>query len=304
MKRSDFRKIKQDYFSFTSSERRGIVVLLCLMVLVFIADKLIFYFEKPREADEELFNTMLAQTGNTPDLVKPQSLFTFNPNTIDSLALDSLMLPPQIKRNLLRYRRAGGRFKTPDDFRKMYGMTDSIFTIINDYIKVLESPIVEKEKIIHETERFAIPEKEDTVPAIIEQKVVSKIELNHATAEELLKLYGIGEVLSERIIKYRDLLGGFYSIDQLKEVYGLRAETFELVKDKLTVDISGITTLNVNFAEVRELMRHPYIEMSEAKNIIAYREKNGFIEDISILKRDSVLSEDSFNKVKPYLKSR
>ena len=304
MKRSDFRKIKQDYFSFTSSERRGIVVLLCLMVLVFIADKLIFYFEKPREADEELFNTMLAQTENTPDLVKPQSLFTFNPNTIDSLALDSLMLPPQIKRNLLRYRRAGGRFKTSDDFRKMYGMTDSIFTIINDYIKVLENPIVEKEKIIPETERFAIPEKEDTVPAIIEQKVVSKIELNHATAEELLKLYGIGEVLSERIIKYRDLLGGFYSIDQLKEVYGLRSETFELIKDKLTVDTSGITTLNVNFAEVRELMRHPYIEMSEAKNIIAYREKNGFIEDISILRRDSVLSEDSFNKVKPYLKSR
>ena len=304
MKRSDFRKIKQDYFSFTSSERRGIVVLLCLMVLVFIADKLIFYFEKPRKADEELFNTMLAQTGNTPDLIKPQSLFTFNPNTIDSLALDSLMLPLQIKRNLLRYRHAGGRFKTPDDFQKMYGMTDSIFAVISDYIKVSESSIIENKEIIPEKERFVIPEKEDTVPAIVEQKVVSKIELNHATAEELLKLYGIGEVLSERIIKYRDLLGGFYSIDQLKEVYGLRPETFELVKDKLMVDISGITMLNVNFAEVRELTRHPYLETSEVKNIIAYREKNGFIEDISILRRDSVLSEDSFNKIKPYLKSR
>ena len=104
-------------------------------------------------------------------------------------------------------------------------------------------------------------------------------------------------------MKYRELLGGFYSLDQLEEVYGLKLETLNGIKNHLVIDTSMITQININFAETKDLAFHPYLDWGNASLIVDYISRVGFVEDKNILSSDSVLNESVFIKVYPYLKT-
>jgi competence ComEA-like helix-hairpin-helix protein len=297
-----FRQIIREYFSFSKGERVGLMILIIVMIVILIADRLIFYFEKPAVADRERFEKLI--TGleqQQADKPMPGSLFIFDPNTIDSVRLDSLALPFRIKQNLLKYRSRGGHFNTKEDLRRIYGMNDSVYAVIERFIEikkrrpgsVMTFPHAEVRSEHHEA-KYIEP---DTA------NVVVKVEINHATKEDLIKLYGIGPVLSERIIKYRNLLGGFYSLKQLEEVYGLTTETLTGIAGQLEIDSTALVSININFAGAGELAKHPYLEWKDANRIIHYREKTGFIEDSYQLLRDSVLSNEIFEKVGPYLQT-
>ena len=95
----------------------------------------------------------------------------------------------------------------------------------------------------------------------------SSIDINGCDSAALVALPGIGPVLSARIIKYRKLLGGFASVEQLKEVYGLPEETYEMIKGRLYADSSGIRKININSSGYKELSRIPYIEKYEVTAI-------------------------------------
>jgi competence protein ComEA len=296
-----FRQIIREYFSFSRGERVGLTILIILMIVILIADRLIFYFEKPAIADRERFEKLIAELERQQAKPEPGSLFIFDPNTIDSVRLDSLALPFRIKQNLLKYRSSGGYFKKREDLRRIYGMNDSVYAVIERFIEikktrsvsVMNSPKAEVRLRDHEAKHIE-PDPAD---------VIVKVEINHATKEELVKLYGIGPVLSERIIKYRNLLGGFYSLEQLKEVYGLTTETLTGIAGQLEVDSTVLVLININFAGAGELAKHPYLGWKAANRIIHYREKTGFIEDRYQLLRDSVLSDGIFEKVSPYLQT-
>ncbi len=101
--------------------------------------------------------------------------------------------------------------------------------------------------------------EKQTVPRV--KKSVT--EINSCDSASFEALPGIGPVLSARIVKYRKLIGGFVSVDQLREVYGLPEETFNLVSSGLTVDTLAIKKIKVNKAEFSELIRHPYFQRNE-----------------------------------------
>jgi len=297
-----FRQIIREYFSFSKGERVGIAILIMLMTIILIADRLIFYFEKPAVADKERFDKLIAEfEKQQEEAMEPVSLFFFDPNTIDSAAMDSLALPPRIRRNLLAYRSHGGTFKTREDLRKIYGMNDSIYAMIGHYIEIKKTQTVQHADL-PETE--IRPKKQgEEIRKQETTAFVAKTEINRATAEELMKLYGIGPVLSERIIKYRNLLGGFYSPEQIKEVYGLTPETWTGIEGHLDVDTTAVVLININFAGKGDLSGHPYLGWKGANSIVRYREKTGFIEDRYQLLRDSVLDADTFKKISPYLQT-
>ncbi len=127
------------------------------------------------------------------------------------------------------------------------------------------------------------------------------IELNSCDSSLLETLPGIGPVLSARIIKYRNLLGGFADKDQLKEVYGLSAETFSLISNRVKADPSMIRKININSAEYKQLVRLPYFEKGEAAGILKYREGRGRIEAMSDLVDNKIITEEKAVKVKWYL---
>jgi DNA uptake protein ComE-like DNA-binding protein len=127
------------------------------------------------------------------------------------------------------------------------------------------------------------------------------IDLNRCDSISLVALPGIGPVLSARIIKYRNLIGGYVSVNQLKEVYGLPMETFNLIAPDLTVDSLHIRKIEVNKADYRELIRHPYFKRDEVASILKYRELKGPIPDIGAMLDNNLISAETGRKIRPYL---
>lgn len=128
------------------------------------------------------------------------------------------------------------------------------------------------------------------------------IDLNSSDSAVLVSLPGIGPVLSARIIKYRHLLGGFARTEQLKEVYGLPGETYDLIKDWVFADSTVINRININSADFRELSHIHYFERYEVTAILKFRELKGKINNIGDLTDNKLISLEKLNKVRPYLR--
>jgi competence ComEA-like helix-hairpin-helix protein len=149
----------------------------------------------------------------------------------------------------------------------------------------------------------------NTGTKLIRQTVVKKsvpkryiIDINTSDSATLVRLPGIGPVLSARIIKYRHLLGGYASIEQLKEVYGLPIETFEKIRSRVFADSTVVEKININSAGYKELSRLPYFEKYEVTAILKYRELKGRINWITDLTENKLITVEKAKKVGPYLK--
>jgi DNA uptake protein ComE-like DNA-binding protein len=130
----------------------------------------------------------------------------------------------------------------------------------------------------------------------------SKIELNSCDSSQLEALPGIGPVLSSRIIKFRNRLGGYASVEQLREVYGLPPETFDLVKDRMTADTSIISHIKINSAEYRDLSRMPYLESYDVNSILKYRKLSKRIRSFKELEENKILSPEKITRIRPYIR--
>jgi DNA uptake protein ComE-like DNA-binding protein len=128
------------------------------------------------------------------------------------------------------------------------------------------------------------------------------IEINSSDSAALVRLPGIGPVLSARIIRYRNLLGGYARIEQLKEVYGLPEETFEIIKGRVVADTLLIRKTNINTAEYKEISRIPYLEKYEVTSILKYREISGKINSLNDLTDNKIISAEKAAKMGAYLR--
>jgi competence ComEA-like helix-hairpin-helix protein len=126
------------------------------------------------------------------------------------------------------------------------------------------------------------------------------IDLNAANTDDLKQVYGVGNKLSARIIKYREMLGGFYDFDQLKEVYYLPDSTIDRIRDHFTLENPILQTISIN-DEQHKLETHPYLNRSLVKAIISYRKVHGSFTKIEDLKNIHIISDSSFAKIRPYL---
>ncbi len=132
--------------------------------------------------------------------------------------------------------------------------------------------------------------------------ILKKFDLNLADTIQLKRIKGIGTVLSSRIIKYRKLLGGYSSKEQLKEVYGL--------EDSVLVSLDSLTFISDNFRptsifinqwDEKNLKKHPYISYTEARAISSYRYQHGNFSTIKDLLQIHLLDTTKINRLRPYL---
>lgn len=363
----DFRHFVKEYFSFTKSERKAMFfvcfVMFVALVLDLFADK--FVFRIPPEPDNmmELLQAMNPGAEGVPG--EQLRLFSFNPNTIAPGSLDSLDLPGNIKKNLIRYREKGGKFRKADDFGRLYGMNDSILSLVRPFLRFehTEKKGAEagKELDQHEsTNKFLFNPNEATEaelfslglnrfqcknlisyrnrggrfvrnedllkvygvdsalyrdlekwinlgpgPAEPEVKEMpASIEINLADSAVLTTLPGVGAVFASRIIRFRESLGGFYSVAQMKEVWGMTDENFRKFSSRITVDSTLIRTLRINFSDVRTLSRHPYITNNQARMIVDIRSSEGPIREVDVLCEKKVFNDEAMRKVSHYLTCR
>lgn len=127
------------------------------------------------------------------------------------------------------------------------------------------------------------------------------ISLNACDSADLERLPFLGPVLSGRIIKYRKLLGGFVSVVQLQEVYGISDTAFAVLAGRFYIDTSLIRQINVNLASFGELLRHPYLELDDVQSIFRYREAGGRIMSADDLTDHEILSAEKARRMNPYL---
>ena len=127
------------------------------------------------------------------------------------------------------------------------------------------------------------------------------LDINLADTAAYIALPGVGNKLALRIVSFREKLGGFYSIDQVGETYGLSDSSFQKIKQYLVVNTTYVKKINVNTASLETLKAHPYIRYAIANAIIAYRNEHGYFASMEDIKKIQVISDELFKKLLPYL---
>ncbi len=217
---------------------------------------------------------------------KRETLFLFDPNTASIDELKRLGLSEKQAQVVVKYRSKGAVFRSKKDFRKIYTISESLHDKLEPYIFIKQTDDNKKEN--------------NTTDA--KQSDNQKVDLNTATVEELVKIRGIGNFTAKIIVEYRAKLGGFISVNQLKEIRKLHKENFEKYKNELQIKNHAIRKLSLNFADTRELVKHPYLKYAQAKKIVDYRTKNGAYTSIQQLLDNKIIEPDIYKKIKPYLK--
>lgn len=144
-------------------------------------------------------------------------------------------------------------------------------------------------------------------PSVQRSTMTSKalpLDINRVDSTELIPLPGIGPVFAGRIIKYRNLLGGFVSVDQLGEVYGIPAKTIELIRSQVIIDSSAVRKIHIDSASFRELLRHPYLEYEDVKALVEFRDFKGDINSVNELRINHILLDSTLSKIDAYLDYR
>jgi competence protein ComEA len=286
-----WQRFLKDYFSFSSSDRNGIVLLISLIFLVIILTYLLprFAFNE-NEKDISHFKEIASKYYTYNEVLEAVSsyevvdFFYFDPNQLTRFQMQKLGFNDGLIRNFEKYLSKKGRFREKEDVLKIYGMTDSIYGIIEPFI------IISQQEKIHEEPIQSV--------RIISGGV--RIEINSADTVKLKLLPGIGSVLSSRIVRYRELLGGFWQTDQLKEVYGISSELFERINTSVEVDTSLIRKMNINEASFSELIRHPYVSYDLAVEISKFLKQNNKISGPDVLLENNVIDSVTYKRLRPY----
>ncbi len=189
--------------------------------------------------------------------------------------------------NITRYVKKGGRFYTKNDLLKIYGVDSVFFEKVKSHIYIAPSEDAQKD---HDN--------------WLKKEVVHSIELNRADTSALIKLKGIGSTFAMRIVKYRDLLGGYNNKNQLLEIYNFPEEIYLNIEEYITVDTAEIEQIRINFANYPQLLRHPYLNKQCVKKILDYRNQNGSYNAVNQLLEENLLDSITYRLIYPYLTCR
>jgi len=222
--------------------------------------------------------------------------FPFDPNVLDASEGRRLGLSDYQIRMIQNYVSKGGKFYRKEDFAKIYAITDEDFQRLSPHISFPE-PTIKKQSF----ESVPAPDyKNNLIPLKSVSKNIS-IELNKTDSIELQQLHGIGPVFASRIIRFRDLLGGFHSKEQLLKVYGMDEVRYNQIQEYVNVDTTMVQKININMADYQQLLKHPYISSKQANVIVQYRKQHGNYRKPADLLKIETLNEEFLRKIVPYL---
>ncbi len=307
----------EHFLHFTRGERNACLMLLAMALVLFVASYAYVFFipvEKvsPVIADKLASDFMVEYEQSTKVIedndttengynpyrslddkrkafkknIPTPDYFNFDPNLIGSAEWVQLGFSQKQAEVIERYKAKGGKFYKPEDLKKMFVVSEKDYERLAPYI-VIQKRDYPKSTFKKDTLRFA--------------KVFYPIDINTADSSLFERLRGIGPSLARRIINYRNRLGGFVSVEQISEVWGLPDSTYQSLRSKMEVTGVKVTQLNINTADMETMRKHPYINYSLARIIYNYRQQHGLYADIADVKKLVPVTDSIYQKLSPYI---
>ncbi len=290
----------REFFYIQKSDRKVLLTLLVVIVSVFT---MIFLTggdstdttTQQKDSSKSRTNKDNYYSSYTPKKVER---FTFDPNTADSTQLLRLGLQPWQVRNIYKYRAAGGIYRKPLDFAKLYGLTVKQYRELEPYIRI-SSDYMPAATLANDKESFTRKEPKDSVTyqRPVKIKETEHIVLNTADTTSLITIPGIGPYYARKIVQYGNRLGGYVSVDQLDEIDDFPTEA----KKYLVINNPTPKKLNINQLSLNELKRHPYINFYQAKAITDYRRLHGAIKSLNDLRLLKDFTPEVIKRLTPYV---
>ncbi|NCT74020.1 MAG: hypothetical protein GXC78_05795 [Chitinophagaceae bacterium] len=300
-----------EYFVFSRKERLAILTFIFLLLLAIVMP---YYCARPAaqwqaDADTAWMTAMTIlespkawHDSMEPSFVKERksalparynslkNLVAFDPNTHSEAGWLSFGLSAKTVRTIMKFRQKGGRFRAPEDLRRIYGLHPDQAEQLIPYVQIPEPASAATNKFPAKSPSSFSPSP-STLP-----------DINQADSTAWEALPGIGPKLASRIIKFREALGGFYQVSQVAEVFGLADSVYQRILPRLTCKPGQQIRLSLNEAGIEELSRHPYIRRSLASQIIAFRNLHGPFSDLQHLLQLHAMNDSILKRMLPYLR--
>lgn len=265
---------------FSKDQKKGILALFSII----IALQLVYYFtdfsfagKHSKEEQEWLSLQSSIDTLKNESKKSGYKMYPFNPNFITDFKGYKIGMKIEEIDRLLAFRKLGKFANTAAEFQKVTRISDSLLNVISPYFKFPDWVNNPKQRSNYKSNWKEYPKKE----------TLKILDINQASKEDLMKLSGIGDAISDRILIQKDLYGGFVSMEQMNEIWGLSPEVLLNLNKYFTVSVlPGIKKIDINNASIKELSQFPYFRFPVSRNIVTYRSMNGDIkiEDLANIK--------------------
>lgn len=284
----------QNPIDFSKRSRRAIliftgmvlvIVLIPRMYYLFASPEKFTFFQTPFEKEQYHKYEFKKHERKSYDIKKSKfsvPLAKFDPNKY--AASDWMLLGMSQKQAEIIVKFGKHGFYSDEDLKKVFVISDKFFNVIKDSLYYPSRPTYEK---------F---EKKSYEP-----KAIVKVELNTANEEELMSLRGIGEFFAKNIVKRRNELGGFRNTEQLLEIWKFDQEKLDAILPYITLNAGLVKQININTATAAELKTHPYVSWNIANSIVKLRAQIGSYKKLEDLKKSVLVTDEVFEKLKPYL---
>lgn len=290
--------MKKESFHFfqkySASQRLGLLALFIVMIGLQIG-----YYFTPRSnsieiteqekqwmaLQEEMDSLKLHKDVNT------FKIYPYNPNFITDYKGYKLGMTTQELDRLFAFRKQNKYVNSAKEFQEVTGVSDSLLKVMSVNFKFPDWVNNKKE---YSSNSFSFPKKE--------KEVIVVKDINHATAEDLIKIRGIGEAISQRILNEREKYGGFATMDQMQFIWGLSPEVINYLNQYFKVgDVSQIKKININTASLKELSAYPFFNYSLAREILIFRSMNTRIKGVEDLTKIKGFPVEKVNIIALYL---
>ena len=281
---------------FISREnRRGVFWLLIVTIFIIYIPRILLFLSPPNDIiiQQKKVELLNKKINYNPNFKKKSKSFKrkkyncpkskFNPNKYNSIDWQGLGLSKKQSDVVVSFSKRG--LKSNEDLKKIYVLPNELFLLIKD-------------STIYPIENISTKKEPDVVKNKLKKVIV---ELNNASSDELIKIKGIGPYFSNKIIDYRDRLGGYIYKEQLLEIWKMDAEKYLRIEPFISVNNKSIRFLKINQIEFDDLKKHPYLNWNQANSIIKMRNQKGAYQKIDEIKESVLITEECFEKIKPYL---
>ena len=279
------------WFSFSKGERVAIITIMAAILVLILA--CLFRPARKSLSESTLHNLdsllalrqaaieeMQQKQSEKPQEVAELHPFPFNPNTLTEDEWLQMGLTDRQVRGIMNYRAKGGKFYSKSDVAKLYTISEEEYAQLEPFIVL---PEVSRGKSTKSTSQSGVSTSSTTAPgsttAPSEKKAIPIVDLNTVDSTTLVELPQIGGYTASRIIAFRDKLGGFIDKEQLRDVKGMDSARFTSIQPYILIGEAELRKIDVNRADFKTLVGHPYLNYEQVKRIVNQREKRGMIKN-------------------------